>query len=140
MKSSRDTGDKKYEGIERRDFLRYISRGLAGLAIASSVGLGYAPSAYADTVYFGKVKDAKTSAYVVYSDISAKSKYQPGKDDSDRAKKIATRDTNIRTSITAVAVAGSYDVIVEKGDPVISGYKDVNKEVIETLKAIEKGQ
>ena len=137
--SYKDNTDKK--NIGRRDFLSYVGRGLAGLAIAS--GIGYSPEAYADNIYYqtvNKVSEAKTPAYIIYNNVSAASKYQPGKDDSDRVAKIAKREGNIRTSITAVAAAGNYDLVVEKGDPVIKNYKDINAEVIETLKAIERNQ
>ncbi len=143
MKSSRDSGDEKYKDIGRRDFFNYVGRGLAGLVIAS--GIGYSPEAYANQIYYINTEDndlnkSKTPAYIVYNNVSAASKYQPGKDDSDRVAKIAKRDANIRTSVTAVAAAGNYDIVVEKGDPVIKGYKDINPEVIETLKAIERNQ
>ncbi|MEK6873385.1 MAG: hypothetical protein AABW91_00935 [Nanoarchaeota archaeon] len=145
MKSSRDdyqTGEK-YEGINRREFFGYAGKSLAGLALAS--GIGYSPEAYANQIYYINTEDndlnkSKTPAYIVYNNVSAASKYQPGKDDSDRVAKIAKRDANIRTSVTAVAAAGNYDIVVEKGDPVIKGYKDINPEVIETLKAIERNQ
>ena len=143
MKSSRDSGDEKYKDIGRRDFFNYVGRGLAGLVIASVIG--YSPEAYANQIYYINTEDndlnkSKTPAYIVYNNVSAASKYQPGKDDSDRVAKIAKRDANIRTSVTAVAAAGNYDIVVEKGDPVIKGYKDINPEVIETLKAIERNQ
>lgn len=130
--------DKK--NIGRRDFLSYVGRGLglAGLAIAS--GIGYSPEAYADTVYYGKVKDAKSPAYVVWKDIEAKSKYQPHKDASNRVEQLSKREINIRTSITAAGAAGNYDLVVEKGDPVIKDYKNITEAAIKTLEAIEKNQ
>lgn len=124
--------------LNRREFLGLAGKVGAGIALA---GLSLnSPLAYADTVYYGSVKSAKSPAYIVYNDVASKSKYQPGKDDNDRAKKIALRDGNIRTSVAAVAAAGKYDVVVEKGDPVIGGYKDISNEVIATLSVIEKNQ
>jgi len=139
MKSSRDTGDKKYEGIERRDFLKYVGRGIAGLAIASSIGLGYAPSAYADTIYYGKVKDAKTPAFILGETVRSASKYPTcDENNTNYTKELAKREENFYSAITNVASSNNYGVVVEKGDPEIAGYKDITSEVVKALKEIEK--
>jgi len=131
--------DKKEIG--RRDFFKYIGRGLAGLAIAS--GIGYSPEAYADNIYYttvNKVSEAKNPAYVIWKEIEVKSKYQPGKDASNRVEQLSKREINIRTSITAAGAAGNYDLVVEKGDPVIKDYKNITEAAIKTLEAIEQNQ
>ena len=132
--SNENCSDKK--NIGRRDFLGLAGKIGMGLAVA---GMSlYSPHAYADSVYFGAVKGAKSPAYIVYKDVSAASKYQPAKDSVDYAKQIAKRMENISSAIATVATAGKYDVVVEKADPVIKDYVDINPNVIKSLKEIEQ--
>ncbi len=132
--SNENYSDKK--NIGRRDFLGLAGKIGMGLAIA---GMSlHSPHAYADSVYYGAIKGAKSPAYIVYKDVSAASKYQPAKDSVDYAKQIAKRMENISSAIATVATAGKYDVVVEKGDPVIKDYVDINPNVIKSLKEIEQ--
>lgn len=97
--------------------------------------------AMADTVYFGKVKDAEKPAYVVYDTIKTSSKYHsqlPEKNHPDYNKILAKRDDSVNEAIRDVAKEKGYDVVVEKEDPKINGYLDINPTVIEKIKENEK--
>lgn len=117
----------------RRDFLR---RGI-GLLIGA-IAL-HPLEAHADTVYYGKIKDSKKAAYLIFDDVKVKSKYHsmlPEKNDPRYSKILQERNNSIYNSISFVASRDSYDVVVEEGDPKIPNYTDISKLVIERLKEV----
>ena len=121
--------------MDRRDFIKYGIVAVVGTAFMNPL------EARAETIYFGKVKDTKNPAYVVYDTIKTSSKYHsqlPEKNHPDYNKILAKRNDSVNEAIRDVANEGRYDVVVEKDDPKINGYLDINATVIKKIEENEK--
>jgi Skp family chaperone for outer membrane proteins len=100
------------------------------------------PVAYADTVYYGgDVKNKKTPAYIEFDKVKVQSKYFkqiPAQNDPNYNKVIQKMYESVYNSVFAVAASDGYDVVVERGDPTIAGYKDISDLVVKQMKESEK--
>lgn len=124
--------------ISRRNFLGLVGKlALGGAVMTSSL---YSSPSFADTVYYGgNVKGKKVPAYIIYDSVKEQSKYKlPEKNNSEYDKILGKRTESISSAISSYASGNGYDVVVEKSDPVIDGYKDITQGVVGKLKELEK--
>jgi len=125
--------------MNRREFLQY---GLTGIVLA-----GVLPSweASAETVYYnnipgGKIKDAKKPAHVVFDEVKTASSIIVPEDTRNPSyhSQLSKRNASVYGAISTVASRGGHDVVVERGDPVIKDYVNINEAVKKQIKESEK--
>ena len=127
-----------FENLEKRVKKFGVAIGLVATAMM------YSPSpAYAETVYYGKVKDAKSSAYVQWDTVKAASKYTKELDklntsDPQYNTTKDKRNKSVKDAIKKVGEDKKYDVVVEKDDPKIDNYKNINDDVKKKIEELEK--
>ena len=126
-----------FRNLEKRLRETFLVLGLTASAMFPSY------NAMADTIYYGKVKDAKKAAYIDWNVVKEASKYTAELDKMDNNDpKYDTikekRNKSVKNAIKNVGREDNYDVIVEKGDPKIANYKNINSRVKDKIKDIEK--
>ena len=140
----------KPQNLEKKvGSLGRVGKTIAALGLAAGL-YAVAPSlvsspAYADTIYFGKLDKSTTQtvAYVTWENIKVKSKYHKqlggmDKHDPKYTAVLEQRNKSIRDAIRKVGESTKYEVVVEKSDPEIKGYVDINNQVVAKLEEIEK--
>ncbi len=99
--------------------------------------------AYADTIYHGKLKNAEKAAYVEWNAVKEASKYtkELNKMDNNDPKYNTIkekRNKSVKDAIKRVGKENNYDVVVEKDDPKIDNYNNINNQVKKKIKDIEE--
>ncbi len=128
-----------FKNLEKR-----VKKFVIGTALTGTI-IGYSGLSYADTIYYGKLEQEKKQniAYVEWDEIKKASKYHKqleklNKNDPKYMIIQNKRNEEVMNTIKKIAKEKNYDVVIEKDDPKIEGYKNINKEIKKEICRIEE--